>query len=372
MYKKITYEQVKSGMKLFKPVWDPQKYNLLLNKDTIINNIHIKRLRDLKIQEIYIYHEGTDDIEKPKVKRDKLPLTTGVEMLDQFPECYEKEIYLDTYQEFRAIFEYGREGKMPDVAEASKAVETMVDGVLKDAGILLQLALIKSHDNYTVNHCVNVAIFSILLGTYLKWSKNDLIQLGIGALLHDIGKARIPRSILKKPGILNEHEFAVVKLHPDFGLELVAKEPGISDLVRSIIVQHHERCDGKGYPRGLKGNEICEAAKIVAIADVYDALTTNRVYRDAMLPHEAIEIIMVNSTDGHLEIDFVKTFLHNIAIYPVGSVVELTNGLTGRVIDFPPQLPMRPNIKLEKKVAGMETFALSKHPTVFINRIYKN
>lgn len=356
---KISYLEAKTGMKIAKAIWHPYSYTVLLNAGTILTDIYIKRLKELKVKDIYIT-EGNF------LKEENF---ADIPTIKHFPNCIEKQVYLETYQRFKTMFEDTKEGKTFNLPPVAQTVESLVDQILHDQNILIQLALVKSHDNYTVTHSINVAIFSVLLGSFLGWAKEDLTNLGIGALLHDIGKAKIPLSILNKPGSLSFHEFGVIKHHPVFGYEELCKVPGMSDSICSIVRDHHERCDGTGYPNRLKDSEISLAAKIVAIADVYDALTTDRVYREAMMPHDAVELIMTNSADGHLDHNLVKTFLQNVAIYPIGAMVELTNGHTGKIVTIPPQMPMRPTIQLDYKIGGIDTICLLNQPTLFIKKI---
>lgn len=356
---KISYREAKPGMKLAKPVWHPFSYNILLNAGTILNAIYIKRLHQFQVENLFIL-EGNFTY-----KDEDFP---EIPLIKHIPNGLEKQVYMETYQGFKSIFEDSKEGKTINLAPVAQTVGTLVEQILKDQHILIQLSLVKSHDNYTVTHCINVAIFSTILGSFLGWPNEDITELGIGALLHDIGKARIPHSILNKTEGLTYHEFEVMKHHPLFGYEEL-QDKKVSEMVREIVRDHHERCDGSGYPLGRKEAEISVGAKIVAIADIYDALTTDRVYREAIVPHEAVEMLLTSVSRGHLNSQLVKLFLKNIAIYPMGSTVELTNGMSGKVIEIPTDMPMRPTIKLDKPMAGVDTVALLNHPTIFIKRI---
>ena len=356
---KISYLQVKPGMKLAKPIWHPYSYKILLNAGTIITGIYVKRLTELQIKEIYISRENS-------LRGEDFP---EIPAINNFPDCIEKQVYLETYLMFSNIFNDIKVGKALSIPPVAKTVESLVEQILLSKEIMCQMALIKAHDNYTVTHSINVAIFSVFLGSFLSWTKEDLIQIGIGALLHDIGKARIPTMILNKPGSLDYHEFAVIKQHPLLGFEELKDIPEISEMAISVVRDHHERCDGSGYPRGSLSKDISQAAKIAAIADVYDALTTDRAYREALMPHQVLEFLMVNGSMGHLDPKLIKLFLHYVAVYPVGALVELTTGQIGKVVDFPPQMPMRPTVQIKSQINQSEVIALVKHPTIFIKKI---
>lgn len=213
----------------------------------------------------------------------------------------------------------------------AKAVENVVENVLNDIlesdNAALNLLNIKNFDDYTYTHSVNVATIALLIGAKLNLSKEDNLKLGVGALMHDLGKIKIPVEILNKSGKLTDEEFAVMKKHPEFTFDIMRNNPDITEIAKEIAAEHHEKVDGSGYPKKLKGKEISYFAKIVAVADVYDALTTNRSYRKAMLPYDAIKII-ISGSGTHFDSDIVRTFLRTFSIYPVGSYVRLnTNEL---------------------------------------------
>lgn len=357
---KISVAKARPGMKVAKPVWHPLAYKILLNAGTTLTETYLKRLTELNIKEIFI---GEDSYYGEGMNLEAIP------MLNNIPDSVDKQIYIETYSIFNKIYKDVREGKALNIPPVARTVEAMVDRIIKDQNMLIQMAWIKSQDDYTVTHSVNVSIFSIVLGAFLGWNRETLIELGTGALLHDVGKARIPTMILNKPGALDQHEFAVIQKHPILGFEQLAELEGVSDTIKTIVRDHHERCDGSGYPSNLKADSISEAARVVAIADVYDALTTDRVYREAMQPHEVIELLMANSAMGYLDQRFIRLFLHNVAVYPIGSIVELTNGQFGKVISIPSQMPMRPVIEVKTDEGKKKDIPLIEFPTLFIKRI---
>ena len=167
----------------------------------------------------------------------------------------------------------------------------IVESLLRNSDALLSLSQLKGHDDYTYVHSVNVAILITAFYKSFGYGSDKLVEAGMGGMLHDIGKMRIPEYILNKPGKLTDSEFSIIKRHPEYGIDAIDDKSGISDITRKVILQHHERYNGKGYPFGIKGERINEVGLVSAVADVYDALTSDRVYKSAWTPHKAIACI---------------------------------------------------------------------------------
>lgn len=204
--------------------------------------------------------------------------------------------------------------------------ETILFDIFRNRDNLAQLTDIRLHDNYTFAHCVNVAILSAMIGSYCHFTKKNLLELVLGSLLHDIGKIVIPPEILNKPGCLSPYEFSLVKQHPEAGRKKL-KELNVFDSIipSTLVVQHHEHLDGSGYPHGLVGDAIHKFSRIVSIADVYDALTSDRSYKKAYKPHIAYKI-MTGCCKGQFDPDLLNIFFNNVAIYPVGTVLQTRYG----------------------------------------------
>ncbi|WP_303870521.1 HD-GYP domain-containing protein [Acetobacterium wieringae] len=231
--------------------------------------------------------------------------------------------------------------------EMEDQVETIVDVILKNKEMMLNMVDLKVFDDYTYFHSVNVAVLSIGLGTAMGLDKADLCNLGFGALLHDIGKVFVPKDILHKKGPLTDVEFSEMKKHSFLGFEYLASEYVGSVGAQAGILDHHEKFSGGGYPNNAKGDKISLYGRIISIADVYDALTSDRPYRKGLLPSEAIEYIM-GGTGNLFDPDLVRVFVRKIAPYPVGTTVKLSNGLSGIVTDNFESFCMRPNIRIFK------------------------
>jgi HD-GYP domain-containing protein (c-di-GMP phosphodiesterase class II) len=213
---------------------------------------------------------------------------------------------------------------------------------------MLNLVDLKLFDNYTFHHCVNVAVISITIGAALDMSKKQLYKLGLAGILHDIGKTFVPEEILNKKGKLNDQEWEIMKEHPFLGFKHIKENyPSLPATSLAGILTHHEKWNGTGYPSGKKGEEIFEFGRIIAIADVYDALTSDRPYRKGLLPHTAVEYIMAMAEDS-FDLSMVRTFLKNIAPYPLGTILKLSTGEKGIVIKNTPNFGLRPIISIIK------------------------
>ena len=213
-----------------------------------------------------------------------------------------------------------------DPAVLTPTAQAILRNALENRENLVQLTDIRLHDNYTFGHSVNVAVLSAILGSLCNISGDDLVNLIIGALLHDIGKLIIPQHILTKPGQLSEQEFYIIKMHPEAGrLKLQDLSTPSAEVLATIAGQHHEHIDGRGYPDQLTGDQIHLFARIVAIADVFDALTSARSYKPAYRPHTAYRI-MTKCSPGQFDEKLLNLFFDSVAIYPVGTVLKTTMG----------------------------------------------
>ncbi|WP_040949055.1 HD-GYP domain-containing protein [Gorillibacterium massiliense] len=226
-------------------------------------------------------------------------------------------------------------------------IKLIMDELQAKPNSMINLTHIFSKDSYLYHHSVNVAITCITMGMSIGLNQPQLIDLGLGAILHDIGKVSVPSSILNKPGPLNAEEWEVMMEHPRTGFDILRKNDEISLLGAHIALQHHEKEDGSGYPRKMTGEDIHLYGKIAAIADVYEALTASRPYKPPLPPHEAIEYIMGNG-GHHFNYEMVKVFCRRMSPYPIGSTVHLSTGETGIVTEVNPEHPLRPILRIIK------------------------
>ncbi|OZB18511.1 MAG: phosphohydrolase [Marinobacter sp. 34-60-7] len=223
-------------------------------------------------------------------------------------------------------------GAAVDVAPIHQLAHELQSSVLRNANALSCLGRIRQKDNYLLEHSVNLSVLMSLFGNFRKLDADVLHQTIVGALLHDLGKILTPDEILHKPGRLSAEEFEVMKQHARNSRDILAHTDGIGEITVITAAQHHEKLDGSGYPEGLRGEEITEYGRMVAITDVYDAITADRVYHKGMTPSQGLKKLLEWSGD-HLDPNLVKQFIRCIGLYPVGSLVLLESGRLGVVIE---------------------------------------
>jgi len=251
-------------------------------------------------------------------------------------EKYKKDLlknYADVLKDVKRIMDKIAEGVLADADPLFIVVDRIIELFLKDKNLLLNFSLIKSkHDENLYHHSVNVCILAINIGSATGYNKNQIIEMGVGALIHDIGMVLVPPEIRYKQGKLSPEELIIIQKHPLDGLFLISKIKNLPDSTNYIIYQHHERDDGSGYPRSRKAKLMHRFARIVGLADMFDALTSNRPYRKAFEPYEAMKELLSLVKRGKVSADLMRFFIHFASLFPVGSYVRLNDGRIGRVI----------------------------------------
>lgn len=256
-----------------------------------------------------------------------------------------RETYGRTHEYVSQVLEDVRLGRAVDPVEAKKVVNALVDSIMTNESALVWLTMLKRRDEYTSQHSLNVCIMSLVFGRHLGLAEHELRELGHGALLHDIGKMKVPLEILNKIERLTDDELAELKRHAGYGYDMLKNSQHISAQALEVVRSHHERVDGSGYPRGLKGEEISQFATIVSVVDVYDAITSDRVYHMGISPHEALNLMYGWTPHSFLR-DLIESFIKCLGIYPIGSIVELETGEVGVVMTMNLAQRMRPIITL--------------------------
>ena len=232
-----------------------------------------------------------------------------------------------------------------DLGNVRDMVDTVVDQILESRGSILNLVDLKSYDDYTFQHCVNVAVLSVSIGVAMGLPRIKLFNLGLAAIFHDIGKVKISLNILNKPGKLTDEEFTEIKKHSSYGYKITRNKFGLPTEVFVSILEHHEKYNGQGYPNGLAGEKILLPARIIAVADVYDAITSQRPYNKPMTPSDGYNFIMSNAY-SHFDPNVVNAFVTKVAAYPLGTTVTLNNGAKGIVVENDKDYMLLPKIKL--------------------------
>ena len=324
----ISINNLKPGMILAKDIWGKSSFFPLVHANTVLQASTINRLMDKGIQGIYVELEGCEDIEVNELisMEEKIRVTDEIE-----------KIFKSLQVEKGNIFAY--------VESVNRIAEYFVDVVTKNHECLMNIIDIKNYNEYSYVHSMQVGILSTIIGKNLGYKNSKLKELATAGMLHDVGKLNIPLEILDKPGPLTDEEFNIMKKHPDYAMEKLNPCCGLSRDILNGIISHHEKIDGTGYPKGLKEEEIHDFGKIIAIADVYDALTSDRSYRKSWKPHDTINYMMCYA-GTHFDVDILSAFLLSAAAYPVGVLVALSNGLNGVVINTVSGLPLNPIVKI--------------------------
>ena len=241
------------------------------------------------------------------------------------------QICLESKAAVVSMFEEVRMGKAVDVGGARQLVEDISDSVARNPGAIISLARLKTADDYTYMHSVAVCAMMVALAKQLKLDPAQTRSLGVAGLLHDLGKAAMPPEVLNKPGKLTDDEFDVMKMHPTEGYKMLSASPGIDAVSLDVVLHHHEKIDGSGYPERLSGDQISLHAKMGAVCDVYDAITSNRPYKSGWDPAESLR--KMAEWTGHFDPKVFQAFVKSIGIYPVGSLVRMNSGRIGVVIE---------------------------------------
>jgi putative nucleotidyltransferase with HDIG domain len=246
---------------------------------------------------------------------------------DQTP----RQVYGRALKVVDSIFRDVRLGKIPSSEDAREVVQSMARMTITEPHALFALSMLKDYDHYTFTHSVNVSVIALAVGRSCELDEVQLQALGLGGLLHDLGKLKVDRDIITKPGRLTEAEFEQIRLHPRNGAEIVAQMEGVTPEVIDIVLGHHLHYNRKGYPVDARGRAVSPLADMAAIADTYDAMTTLRSYQQPVTPRKAIKMLRdVSGTILHPE--YVEKFIFSLGPYPVGSMVRLDSNEIGLVV----------------------------------------
>ncbi|UVI31651.1 HD-GYP domain-containing protein [Paenibacillus spongiae] len=336
--RKVNILSVKPGDRLARPVFR-EDGNILLGVGVELNDRFIERLIMIGVDVLYIDDPLTGDIEPTTAISDSTHkratdavYKTMTKLMDQ-PNLKGRTIAPELGRTFRSVF------------------SEMLQDLITREDVMVSLTNIQVTDAYLFQHSVNVAILSGIMGLAKGYNRQQLEELGMGALLFDIGMTKVPRPLLNKNTTLTLDERLIMEKHAEDGFNIIRAQHDISLLSAHCAFQHHERYDGSGYPRRLKADAIHEYAQIVGLADVYDALTSPRPYRRRYTPTEAIEFLFA-AGNTYFDLDLIKTFCKHISIYPVATTVLLSSGQVGVVSANNPLAVHRPTVRVLREADG--------------------
>jgi HD-GYP domain-containing protein (c-di-GMP phosphodiesterase class II) len=338
----IPIDAVKDGAFLAQPLYN-DKGQILLTKGTKLSSKFREKIKEAGFYTVYILdeysNEEIEDIIKPEIRRKTITsITTVLNHISDFNSPEKSSSH-------KKKLETNINGGLENIEELVKSI---VDDVFSQKNVMINLVDIKNNDSYTYYHSVNVGILALVLGIGMNMNKMDLYDLVMGSLLHDVGKMFIPKEILNKQGKLTPEEFNIMQQHSARGFNYLKDHTDLSGKVRIIALQHQERVDGTGYPYNLKNEQIYPLSRIASIADVYDALTSDRPYRNGLHPNEAVEYIM-GSGGRYFDMEMVKAFVKKVVPYSVGTIVKLSNHSIGIVESINQEFILRPVIKIVKQ-----------------------
>lgn len=255
------------------------------------------------------------------------------------------------------------QGNALNLQEARPVIRGCVESIKANASAMFWMSRIKSRDAYTAEHSLRVAVFTAAFARFLGLPDDDVEIAGMCGLLHDLGKLKVPSEILNKPGALSREEFAIMQEHTTFGYKLLSEDPGLDPIIRDVTRHHHERMDGRGYPQQLEEWQISRFARLVSIVDAFDAMTSDRCYRDGIPASDAIRILYRNR-GRQFDADMVEAFIRMVGIYPPGTLVELTTGEVALIVSVHPGMKLKPRVEIlldaEKKAVTPITIDLAK------------
>ncbi len=313
----------------------------------LMQGFDLKTQADIKAVQDVCDYVFIDPSYQKQTHGDALTRNSGTEKQLNFSQAFavSQHTYQQTSHLVKDLMDDVRFGNTLNTEAAKAAVADCVDRIIENSDAMALLTQLKNKDEYTQQHSLNVCILAIMLGRYQKKSIADLNNLGICALLHDMGKMKVPLEILNKPGKLTDQEMRLMEAHTTWGRDVIMSARGVFSGAVDVAYGHHEKLNGSGYPRGIKAQGISEYTRLVAIVDAYDAITSDRVYQKGRLHLEAINIL-TRSRETHFDAGMVIQFIDCIGIYPVGNLVEMSNGEVAVVIEKNTKSKTRPKVLL--------------------------
>ncbi|MBE6067081.1 MAG: HD-GYP domain-containing protein [Clostridium lundense] len=326
---------------------------ILLRAGMKLTDSYIKKLRELGVFYIYVEDERLDDV--------------------QVEDEHLSELKQITMKTMGSLIKNVNNVNKKELKECLNVVENLIEYIIDLGDVNKSLNDIKTFDNYTYVHSLDTCIMTSFLGLNSGFNEASLKDLGIGAILHDVGKTKISSKILNKEGKLTDEEFKEIKKHPVYGAEILKKNISIPDSIVHMVEQHHERVDGKGYPYGLSGNGISKSAKVICICDVYDAISNDRCYRRKFSPNDSYELIL-SGAGTSFDMNVVQKFKDTFAIYPLGCRVRISNGEEGYVIRQNKGFPDRPVLRMfydaeQKSPIPFYEIDLLKNPSLVVEMV---
>lgn len=314
---------------------------VLVHRKVPLDEYMIASLRKLGIGGVYI-REGEEDeiegdIETPPEVVEKIE---KIKVADRAKVRLSESVKKRVSEGVRYL--YSNPASDGFTSAANSISSELMRAITENDALAVDISTLKVSDEYTFKHSVDVATMAMIIAKKRGMDEKQVYQIGISGLLHDLGKSEIPNELLNKPGRLTDEEFAIMKNHPLLGYQILKDKQDIAPEIKMGVLQHHEKTNGCGYPMGVEASKIHLYARMLSIADIYDALVTERPYKKAFTPRDAVEMIMAMT--GELDFDMIQGFLDAVILYPVDSIISLSTGERAKVVQNNPGYPMRPKV----------------------------
>jgi putative nucleotidyltransferase with HDIG domain len=363
MKKRIGIDELQPGMLVEKLDRSWLDTPFFRHKMTITSRRQIAQLKACGVQTLIVSIETEEAKEEPVLESniaDEPAVPVEEEEAASMPQVvpFEEELPAarQVYQAAKTVIQDAmhdvRFGRAINVDAVRTVVSDMTDSIFRNPDALSSLSRLKRFDEYTFYHSVNTALLAMSLGRSLGFDRPALHLTGVGTLLHDIGKMKIPLEILNKPGRFEAHEMEMMKQHVLRGVEVLSRTTGLGESYIRPALEHHERVNGAGYPHRRAKKDISQFGLITAVVDIYDAMTSDRCYHKGQPAHQALQFLYRLSLEGHLDSTLVQRFIQVVGVYPVGSVVELNTGETAIVKQINHHAPLAPVVLLVKSAGN--------------------
>ena len=346
----VSIDHVSAGDLLGKSVFD-DKCQLLLGKGVALTQNYIERLTKSNIHCVYVDDELSEGLEPKNLISDELKIRSIATVKNVFKDLSDKR---------------GSTYHVKQIDGIKNIVNEMMQIIYDNPSTLYCMTELMGSDMYTYNHSAEVAILSMLVAKSMKMNDTFVQKIGVGAMLHDLGKMQIPGEVLNKPTELDADEMALIKTHPQLGYDLLKDNNFISPLSRQIVLLHHEKLNGSGYPHHMVGDQIPIHVRIVTVCDIFNAISSNRAYKEKLNADQALEILRAESV-YELDRDIYYHLLKVVNIYPVGTIVRLSNDLLAIVIKENPEVQTRPVLQVIRDKKRAEKVDLMDDLTLFIS-----
>ncbi|GED28703.1 HD family phosphohydrolase [Brevibacillus agri] len=345
----VDVKQLNSGARLAEEVYSALG-GVLFSKGTLLSEKEIEFLEAFMVKKVHIEEASagntTEQAEAPADEQAKasdklIPVKPAIQ------ETFEKAV-----STLKNLMVRVQGGNNIPVMEVREVVTPIITEFQQQPQVLLSLRRFARMDSYTYEHAIAVGIISYMIAKWIKVPEKEWMQVALAGTLLDIGKTKIDRRILQKPGKLTEEEFEEMKKHTVYGYQIIKASHGLSEGVALAALQHHEREDGSGYPLGLPGSKLHLYSKIVAVADVYHAMCSDRIYQKALSPYVVVEQL-VRDSFGKLDPTIVRKFVDGITQFTIGTIVELSDGTIGKIVFTDRNHPTRPMVETGGKIVNL-------------------